>query len=91
MGEEKDAPVGQLTTVLIDVACQALTQGISQVPKVIDIIEAGPVPAVIACKWRDAHQLRDAVDIQRHHENRVGKVMSLRTKATMPQGSRIDR
>ncbi len=37
----------------------------------IAIVEAGPVPAVVARHGRHAHQLGHAIDVEQHHEQRI--------------------
>src|SRR5215471_9504451 len=91
MSEEEDASIRQLAPVLPGIVRQALAQRTAQVSKMVRIIEARPIPTVITGKGRDAHQLSDAIDIQRHHKNGVGKIMALRMKAAMTQCSGIDR
>jgi hypothetical protein len=54
---------------------------------VVAVIEAGPIPVVITQKGRDSCQCGNLVNIQKHHEERIGKIMPDGQESPMAQGS----
>ena len=58
------------------------------IAEMIAIVEAGPVPAVVARHRRHAHQLRHAIDVEQRHEQRIGE--GVRDGREPPMAQRAD-
>src|SRR5262249_62312163 len=88
--EQVDWTVRQCDAARRCIAPQALAQRQSRVAEVVALVEAGPVPSVVAEQRRDAHQLRNAVDIQERHEQPVRKLVPPRLPTPMPQRAEVE-
>ena len=64
-------PSGRSSPVARRVEREPLPQRSSRIAEMIAIVEAGPVPAVVARHRRHAHQLRHAIDVEQRHEQRI--------------------
>ncbi len=85
MGDEHDRTVGQRQPVLGGVERHTLPKGTRRVAEVIALVEARPVPAVVAREPRRPHELGEPIDVEQHHEQRVGELVGDGSKPTMAQ------
>ena len=67
---------------------EPLPERARRIAEVIAVVEARPVPAVVARQPRHAHQLRQAIDVEQRHEQRIGE--GVRDRREPPMAQRAD-
>ena len=81
-------PVRQLDPVARRVDGEPFPERAARIAEMIAIVEARPVPAVVARQPRHAHQLRHAIDVEQRHEQRIRE--GVRDGREPPMAQRAD-
>ena len=91
VGQQEDPAVGQLDVLPSRVGRQPLAQRRGGRAEVIAVVEARPVPPVVAGESRHRHQFRNAVHVEEGHERPVGEGVRHRGEAAVAERAGVDR
>src|SRR5271165_4438782 len=90
MSEQEDSPFRNRNAVSLRIPRNSLAQRSRRISEVVPLLVGNPVPPVVSRQRRHLHHLRQAVDIEKNHEQRVSKIVTDRTEPAMTQRSEID-
>jgi hypothetical protein len=92
--QQEDAAGWHRDPVARRIGFEPVPERTARIAEMIPIVEARPVPAVVARYRRHAHQLRHAIDVEQRHEQRVREGVRDGREPPMAQGadeeSRVD-
>src|SRR5262249_36160506 len=90
MRKQENWAARQLDSMLLCVSGESLAEAETEVAKMVFVVEARPVPAVVAGEGRNPHQSGELVDVQKDHEYRIGEVVPDGAKPPMSQRAGVD-
>ncbi len=80
MSEQENSPLGKDNAVLVRIPYYALAECPRWIAEMVPLLVGNPVPTVVSRQRRYLHQLRQLVDVEKDHEQRVSKFVTDRTE-----------